>query len=179
MKICIPLDSKSDNLRRWVAKVSYRNSLAFYAIGLTIDETLANIKDKADTHFANLANLKGLQLELKRINIAEIDINENFVVDFLVKSSQECKIANSIPAEILLPLQMTLCPVVDMYDEDPWLCECRGIIAKEEACYLANKGLRGPYSVARLEENDEGVLVWNVSSRTGEKEHQIVKSTIN
>jgi hypothetical protein len=179
MKICIPLNSKSDNLRRWVAKVSYKSTLAFYAIGHTFDETLANVKEKADTHFANLANLKGLRVELKRINIAEVDINEGFLVDFLVKSSQECKIGNQFPTEILLPLQMTLCPVVDMYDEDPWLCECRGIIAKEEACYLANKGLRGPYSVAKLQEDDEGKLVWDVSSRTSEKEHQIIQSNVN
>jgi hypothetical protein len=179
MRICIPLNSKSDNLRRWVAKVSYKNTLAFYAIGRTIDETLANIKEKADTHFANLANMKSLQLELKYINIAEIDINEGFLVDFLVKSSQECKIGNEIPTEILLPLQMTLCPVVDIYDENPWLSECRGIIAKEEACYLANKGLRGPYSVAKLEEDDEGKLIWDVSSRTGERDHRIIKSTVH
>jgi hypothetical protein len=179
MKICIPLNSKTDNLRRWVAKVSYKNILAFYAIGSTIDETLANIKEKADTHFTNLANLKGLRLELKRINIAEVDINESFLVDFLVKSSQECRIGNNIPPEILMPLQMTLCPVVDMYDEDPWLSECRGMVAKEEACYLANKGLRGPYSIAKLEEDDKGILIWNVSSRTAEKEPQTIKSTIN
>jgi hypothetical protein len=179
MKICIPLNSKSDNLRKWVAKVSYKNTLAFYAIGSTMDETLQNIKEKADTHFANLANLKGFQLEFKRINIAEVDINEAFVVDFLVKSSQECKIGSKIPSEILLPLQMTLVPVVDMYDEDPWLSECRGIVAKEEACYFANKGLRGPYSVAKLEEDSNGKLVWEVSSRTGDKERQIIKSTID
>jgi predicted RNase H-like HicB family nuclease len=179
MKICIPLNSKSDNLRRWVAKVSYKSTLAFYAIGRTIDEALANIKEKADTHFANLANLKGFQVDLKCINIAEVDINEAFLVDFLVKSSQECKIGNTVPTDILLPLQMTLCPVVDMYDEDPWLCECRGIIAKEEACYLANKGLRGPYSVAKLQEDDDGKLIWDISSRTGDKEHQKIKSTVN
>ncbi len=179
MRICIPLNSKSDNLRRWVAKVSYKGALAFFAIGSTIDETLANIKDKADTHFANLANLRGFRLELKRINIAEVDINEALLVDFLVKSSQECRIGNEIPSEILLPLQMTLCPVVDMYDEDPWLSECRGIIAKEEACYLANNGIRGPYSVAKLEEDNDGKLIWDVSSRTSDKEHRIIKSTIN
>jgi hypothetical protein len=179
MKICIPLNSKTETLRKWVAKVSYKNVLAFYAIGSTIDEILANIKEKADAHFTNLANLKWLQVELKRISIAEVDINEAFIVDFLVKSSQECKIGSRIPAEILLPLQMTLCPVVDMYDEDPWLSECRGMVAKEEACYLANNGLRGPYSIAKLKEDDKGGLVWDVSSRTVEKEHLIIKSTVD
>jgi hypothetical protein len=178
MKICIPLNSQTDKLKRWVAKVSYKNRLAFYSVGSTIDQTLANVKEKADAHFTNLANLKEFQLELKCICIAEIDINETFLVDFLVKSSQECKIGNNIPPEILLPLQMTLCPVVDMYDEDPWLSECRGMVAKEEACYLANRGLRGPYSVAKLKEDDKGELVWDVSSRTVEKEHLTIKSSI-
>jgi hypothetical protein len=178
MRICIPLNSKTDSLRKWVAKVSYKNRLAFYAVGPTFDETLANIKEKADTHFANLASLRGLQMELRRISLAEIDINETFVIDFLVKSSAECKIGANIPPEILLPLQMTLCPVVDMYDEDPWLSECRGMFAKEEACFLANKGIIGPYSVAKLREDDEGELVWDVSSRTTEKEQLSVKSFI-
>jgi predicted RNase H-like HicB family nuclease len=179
MRICIPLNSKTDSVRKWVAKVSYKNRLAFYAVGSTFDETLANIKEKADTHFANLASLRGLQVELKRIGLAEIDINEAFVIDFLVKSSTECRIGVNIPPELLLPLQMSLCPVVDMYDEDPWLSECRGMIAKEEACYLANKGIIGPYSVAKLKEDDNGELVWDVSSRTGEKEHLSVKGFIS
>jgi hypothetical protein len=179
MKICIPLNSKTENLRRWVAKVSYKNVLAFFAIGSTIDEILASVKEKADTHFTNLANLKGFQVELRRVNIAEVDINEAFIVDFLVKSSQECKIGNNIPPEILLPLQMTLCPVVDMYDENPWLSECRRMVAKEEACYLANKGLRGPYSIAKLKEDGKGGLVWDVSSRALEKEHLTIKSTVD
>lgn len=74
---------------------------------------------------------------------------------------------------------MALCPVVDMYDEDPWLSECRGLFAKEEACYLANKGLMGPYSVAKLKEDDNGELVWDISSRTVKKEHLSVKVFIH
>jgi hypothetical protein len=178
MKICIPLNSKTDSPRKWVAKVSYKNRLAFYSVGATFDETLTNIKEKGDTHFTNLVSLRSLQVELKRICLAEIEINEAFMIDFLVKSSSECKIGARIPPEILLPLQMTLCPVVDMYDEDPWISECRGMFAKEEACFFANKGLVGPYSVAKLREADDGELVWDVSSRTIGKEQLSVKSFI-
>jgi predicted RNase H-like HicB family nuclease len=178
MRIFIPLNAKTDAPRKWIAKVSCKNRLAFYAVGQTFDEALANIEEKADTHFPNLTKLRDLEVELKRIGLAEVDINETFVIDFLVKSSTECKIGSSIPAELLLPLQMALCPVVDMYDEDPWLSECRGMFAKEEACFLANKGLIGPYSVARLREDNGGELVWDVSSRNVEKEHLSIKSFI-
>jgi hypothetical protein len=179
MRICIPLNSKIDNTRKWVAKVSYKGILAFYVVGATFDQVLANIKEKAETHFANLATLRGFQAEFRRVNLADIDINEGLVVDFLVKSSAECKIGAKVPAEILLPLQMTLCPVVDIYDEDPWLSDCRGMVAKEEACYFANKSLVGPYSVAKLREDDNGELVWDVSSRKGEKEPVSIKGIIS
>jgi hypothetical protein len=179
MKICIPLTSKGDNLRRWVAKVSYKNLLAFYSIGSTLDELLASIREKADTHFPNLPSLKNFQMQLKITNLAEVDISEAFIVDFLIKSSAECKPATKFPTELVLPLQMTLCPVVDLYDEDPWLSECRGILAKEEACYIANGGLLGPYSIARLNEDDNGNLLWYISSRTGEKEPVKIKGTVD
>jgi predicted RNase H-like HicB family nuclease len=179
MKICIPLASKTDKLRRWVAKVSYKNMLAFYSVGCTLDEIFANIKEKADTHFPNLTSLKNFQIQLKGVSLAEVDISEAFIVDFLIKSSPECKTVTSFPTELVLPLQMTLCPVVDIYDEDPWLSECRGILAKEEACYIANRGLLGPYSVAKLKEDDNGDLVWYISSRTGEKEPLTVRSAVD
>jgi len=176
MKICIPLASKTGNLRRWVAKVSYKNTLAFYSVGCTLDEIFANIKEKADTHFLNLASLNDLQIQLKSVNLAEVEISEAFIVDFLIKSSPECKTVTRFPTELVLPLQMTLCPVVDIYDEDPWLSECRGILAKEEACYIANGGLLGPYSIAKLKKDDNGDLLWYVSSRAGEKEPLTIRS---
>nr|MDO8098214.1 hypothetical protein [Candidatus Njordarchaeota archaeon] len=97
MKICIPFTSKTDNLRRWVAKASYKNMLAFYSVGCTLDEIFANIKEKADTHFPNLASLGNFQIQLKGVNLAEVDISEAFIVDFLIRSSSGCKTVTKFP----------------------------------------------------------------------------------
>ncbi|WXG45940.1 MAG: hypothetical protein WED05_04610 [Candidatus Atabeyarchaeum deiterrae] len=179
MRICVPLNSTTSNLRKWVAKVFHKNTLAFYSVGPKFDEVLADVKDKADTHFPNLTNLKNLQVKLRCLSLAEVDISEAFIVDYLVKCSPDRAGGTKFPPELTLPLQMTLCPVVDLYDEEPWLSDCRAMLAKEEACYIANGGLLGPYSTAKLKEDDNGELVWNVSSRTEGKEQLTIRSTID
>jgi len=162
-----------------IASVGYGKDLAFYAVAGDYEELMRIVENKVLEHFSGLLDTKNAWIRITRVSLNEIVIPDHIFNRALGRLPGRTIGEKEIPAEIAVPLEIELAPIMGFREEDYEIenldiLKKRNLLCKAEVCTLE----KCDPAEAVFEEID-GRPLWKLVSREGEEEVKYVHAQIS
>lgn len=153
--------------RRWIGMVSAMGKTAYYCVASSMQELLDAIHTKGDKHFPGLLNTGGVVIKHTQENVVHSPVPSHIAQKTYKNISHKEVCGIKIPCEVSVPMDVELCPVVDVGEGtlQEFEIKRREILAKYEITAVASK--TSNVRDVRIQE-EGGKLLWVVYAEEGE-----------
>jgi hypothetical protein len=158
---------------RWIGMVSAMGKVAYYCVASSMQELLEEVHSKGDKHFPGLLNLSGAVIKHTQENVVYSPVPSHIAQKTYKSIGHKEVCGIKIPCEVSVPMDVELCPVVDVGEGSikEFEIKRREILAKYEITAIASR--TSNVRDARIQE-ENGKLLWAISADDGEAKFDAV-----